>query len=146
MTTSPRPLSRNPSNPPPLDLGEASVPDDSHMPTTQPRDSEGGRTKKGVTFPAQEDRTSPPFASSPEGSGHRSSDEGPVTSDSGQPLNSSGPSKSRSSPRQGKSPGFIQSPRIPNGSPKPSSPKTMASPQIGRHSLREVSPPDGADV
>lgn len=133
MTSSPKPLNRNP---PPLDLGEASLPKDSHMPTRS-GGADDNRIRKGVTFPASDQTHSPPSPSSAEGSRHRSSDEGAATSDSGQPLTSPGPSKSRRSPKLGKSPRCAQSPRVYNGSIKQSSLKAMSSPQIGRRSIRE---------
>lgn len=141
-STSPIPLGRNPSVPPPLDLGEASVPEDSNMPKLRAEES---RIRKGVTFPSTELVGSPTSISSQGGSRHRSSDDGHVTSDSAQPLNPSGPSKSQPIPKIGRSPRFARSPQLPLGSPKTASPMTPSSPQIGRRSLRKRCGPPEAD-
>ena len=135
-TSSPKPIGHDTQNPPPLDLGEASVPDDSHMSKSPGANSEQDRIRKGVTFPALDTGAKPSSPRSMEGSRHRSSDEDALTSDSGRPLTSAGPSKSRPSPKIGKSPRFAPSPRTPGGITKSPSPKVGSSPQISRRSIR----------
>lgn len=129
-TSSPQVIRDAHPNPPPLDLGEASVPSDSAMDQVKPANgiSGGSVTKSPVDS----------VLSSPEGSKHRSSDEGLPASESGLPLTDEAQARMKSPKLPPKSPRFLNSPRF---MPSPKTPrsgqigKTPPSPQIGRRSL-----------
>jgi hypothetical protein len=137
---SPRPLRDASLNPPPLDIGEASIPQSPTRPTpTRTRSARGP-----VTFGGEDHAERPrPNVESPEAeSPHDSNEEAPMNSeDSNEPLRPNGTDGAspsvKGTPKVAKSPRFSLNIRSRAGSTVDHSPKTPSTRAGTNHSIRE---------
>lgn len=137
---SPRPLRDASLNPPPLDIGEASL---SQSPT-RPTETRTRSARGPVTF-GGEDHAEHPNVESPEAeSPHDSNEEAPVHSeDSNEPLRPNGTDaaspSAKGTPKVAKSPRFSLNIRSRAGSAVDHSPKTPSTRAGTNRSIREYS-------